>query len=336
MNFFCKVCRSNQTVQFKISHFYFNIKKALFFFCKNCLSISEHNNKINKKFYYSGKYRDLLYKNIKPPIVPWSEISFLRYKHIVKYIEKYILLKNAKNYLDFGGYNGFLAYALKKINPKINAYVADYDERGLNIAKALGCKVINLKKKKIPNIKFDLITVVHVLEHLENPGRQLKFLSKKIDKKGIIYAEVPNEKNFPLQDVSHKINFSELGLKMLFLKNNFKILKLGFHETPKETEKYGYFLNTKNENIHIVASFEKNFYSPLPVINFEGSNFNSKAIVKRYINTNYNKILFMIAFKYFFKGIKFLRSFFFILSYATLEKFFLKFFRISLADLLKK
>ncbi len=44
-------------------------------------------------------------------------------------------------------------------------------------------------------IKFDLITLVHVLEHMSNPKNVLNKISKIINTGGFLYIEVPNLKD---------------------------------------------------------------------------------------------------------------------------------------------
>ena len=79
--------------------------------------------------------------------------------------------------LDYGGYNGFLPYAFNQKH-KINSFVADLDQKGLNMAQFLGSKTIDLSKNEIDEKNFDLITIVHVLEHLDKPLRKLNKIKK--------------------------------------------------------------------------------------------------------------------------------------------------------------
>ena len=64
--------------------------------------------------------------------------------------------------------------------------VADLDLKGLKMANFLGSKTINLAERKIEENNFDLITIVHVLEHLDKlknhfvTSQEGKKLKKKI------------------------------------------------------------------------------------------------------------------------------------------------------------
>ena len=82
-------------------------------------------------------------------------------------------------------------------------------------------------------IKFDLIYINQVLEHLENFDEffeNLNYLSKK---KTIVYISVPNSKILkiqlikgPFQPLEHLNSFNNLNLKKLFSMNNFQTISI--------------------------------------------------------------------------------------------------------------
>ena len=53
------------------------------------------------------------------------------------------------------------------------------------MANFLGSKTINLAERKIEENNSDLITIVHVLEHLDKPKNHLVELKASIKKGGI-------------------------------------------------------------------------------------------------------------------------------------------------------
>ena len=59
-------------------------------------------------------------------------------------------------------------------------FLVDYDQKGLEIAKIIGLETIDLTfmKKFLQNMKkiFDLISFVHVIEHLEDPKNEINHL----------------------------------------------------------------------------------------------------------------------------------------------------------------
>ena len=58
----------------------------------------------------------------------------------------------------------------------------------------MGLETINLNSVKITEDKkkYNFISLVHVIEHMEKPLDEIHNLIKSLDDEGIIYAEVPN------------------------------------------------------------------------------------------------------------------------------------------------
>jgi SAM-dependent methyltransferase len=94
-----------------------------------------------------------------------------------------------KKILDVGGRNGELMQVFD--TNKYNISVLDMDA-GEPINK-------EYEKIRIPflkfetKIKFDLITMLHVLEHTDSPSNFLKKANKLLNDNGLIYIEVPSE-----------------------------------------------------------------------------------------------------------------------------------------------
>ena len=202
-------------------------------------------------------------KKVLPPIDPWSVMIFGRWEHIYKFLKSStsIFSNEEIKMLDYGSYNGFLPYALKQKH-KINSYVADLDPKGLNIAKFFGSNIINLSVNKIIEKNFDLITIVHVLEHLEKPIDQLTELKNALSENGVVYAEVPNLYGFPLMNKYHTIAFSQQSLIKMF-----------------HSEDYGLMAPLKRLlNCHIYGHERKFVYHTCKKINNKSLNFPNEEI----------------------------------------------------------
>jgi len=327
----CRVCLSKKINTFTINHLYFPQKKNWkSYYCLECGAVSEFNNKKYLR-YDNSEYRNRLYdEKIYPPISPWSHISFLRWRNIYQIIKPTNILKKKISYLDYGGYNGFLAYAFKQINKNINSYVADYDPNGLKIAKALGNRIINLKTHKIKK-KFNLITAVMVFEHLDNPKKTLQLLKNKLNNNGLIYAEVPNLLRFPLSDEAHKIAFSEYSFRKLFIDLGFEIIHSGFHSTVNESSNYGYYLNSQYENLNILAKKKsKKFHSLNKEEIGELSIYVNSRDFEKNLIYNYSLLMFIVSFRYLKKSVRLLKTFILILTYALIDYLTIKFFQKSI------
>ena len=213
-------------------------------FCFDCGAISHYpktSESVTK--YDDGSYRSRKnnYKNIQPISLPWSTITNKRSIHIYKYLSRYLsfLKKNSSesgisisSILDYGGYNGFTSFGLSRLlDLKLeNIFVADLDNKGLNIAKSLGMNPIDLSVEKIEKLDFkniDFCMLVQVLEHIDDPLELIFKLNRHLPNRTIVYIEVPNLYGFPLCDPSLNI-FSSKSLRNLLSKAGMTILNMAF------------------------------------------------------------------------------------------------------------
>lgn len=142
-------------------------------------------------------------------------------------------LKKTGKALEIGCSTGLMLSILKnkgwnvsgvEISPKA-AQVAR--SRGLNV-KALSFEDINL------NEKFDLVIFNHTLEHLENPQENIKKAWSLLNKKGLLYIDVPNfgglsaglaKTNWSLLlPDEHLWHFTLHSLEILLKNSGFKII----------------------------------------------------------------------------------------------------------------
>lgn len=89
----------------------------------------------------------------------------------------------------------------------------------------------------IPENKYDLIIMSHVIEHLHNGDKVISGLISKLKRGGIIYIEYPSEKsvNFPsmretlnfFDDETHCRIYSVKEICNLLMQHNLKILSAG-------------------------------------------------------------------------------------------------------------
>ena len=85
-------------------------------------------------------------------------------------------------------------------------------------------------------IKYEVIVLWHVLEHIHNPFDLIQRLKKRLKKKGKIFVAIPNFKSFDSKYYGkywagydtprHLWHFSRKGIGLMAKKNNLKILKV--------------------------------------------------------------------------------------------------------------
>lgn len=170
--------------------------------------------------------------------------DFRRYRQFRKYIKK--------NILDFGcGYAGFLNYA-KTITKNVYAY--ELSEHALNYIKKNHKSISVINSYKNTNLRFNLITLFHVLEHIPFQIEVLKDLEKILSYDGKIIVEVPsahdfllkfkefNEfKNFSLWS-EHLVLHTEDSLKVILRKSGFTKIKIIHYQRYNFNNHLGWFI----------------------------------------------------------------------------------------------
>lgn len=210
--------------------------------CDKCGHFQKKATKHLDNIYNKYKNNDLI--DGMDQIKFTGEVPSFRTDIILHELIPYI--KNKKNILDIGTGTGvFLKSCEKLTNLELNAF--DLNERNKE-------KVLNINNVKafysdsIENInnQFDIISLIHVLEHVEKPKDFFERLKLKLNKDGIIIIQVPYILENPndLLIIDHLSHFKKSTLQKL-LKNFFS--KVLFINTPIKKE------------LTIVATNEKNF-----------------------------------------------------------------------------
>ena len=229
-------------------------------FCSGCGGISHYYREPEALITYTdSQYRDRHNLLVSPVPLPWSAVSFERYLHMSKLIGPYIASLETGSasrieHLDFGGYNGFTSFGLSQVL-NIHSTIADLDLRGLRVAGSLGMPTIDLSAVDLPVDEFQLVTAVHVLEHLESPLEELGRVHSSMSTEGaILYCEVPNILGTPTIDPSHLSAFSAKGLVALFERAAYEVLEVGHCTTPSVAREANWSLFSSIENLFLIAS----------------------------------------------------------------------------------
>lgn len=168
------------------------------------------------------------------------------FEHRVNYLRKF---KDKGNLLDVGAGKGEFVFVAERngfnaIGIEPSQRFCEFAEKTYNVKVYQGfladCEELKTKK-------FDVITLHHVLEHIENPSELLLQISKYLQSDGIIYIEVPNTdsiavklidfyfrlqgKNWscrlsPLHPPFHKYGYTPKSLEYLLKKCEFKIKRM--------------------------------------------------------------------------------------------------------------
>lgn len=165
------------------------------------------------------------------------------YKYLCFTLPRLRFLTCAKGqlYLDFGCGDGVALRQNLVVRSDLKCFAIDVkDFSGELPNKHVSFSIYNGEKIPHQDNYFDIITVNHVLEHIQNPEKILTELKRVIKNKGRIYIEVPNKRSLwgkPhgkfagsvhfFDDPTHLRPYSQIELTELCRQSGFRIIKSG-------------------------------------------------------------------------------------------------------------
>jgi len=175
------------------------------------------------KKYYADEYDTMKRKHIFKEVKPNRKM----YKHgrsIFKCVKKYC--RHPKSIIDIGAGNGYTLDFLKDVY-KVNTY---FIEPSIECQKQLKERGHILTEFNT-NIKFDLLTSRHVLEHINDPIQHLKDIRLLMNDDSLLHISFPNAKNmisgwfqnphiYYFDEETFNLIIQKVGLKMIIYKND--------------------------------------------------------------------------------------------------------------------
>jgi len=297
----CKICNEVNNTEILRNDFFLRIdssdKKLSDYknlLCNNCGTIY-HDPPINEKKlinHYQNAYRKtnsqitLKNKIIDLPLrFDWTSVSFHRFHAFYEILlrnKTNLNLKKKNKILDYGCYQGAFLYACKKTF-NFKTFGTDYNQEGLSMAKSIFKvdEVFETNKNFFnKKINTDIITLLHVFEHLMDPVKFLLKIKKNVLKNnGLLYLELPNPYSNPLNDPTHLFLYSNDTIRYILRSCNYKIIDV--HE--RGLYQQGSLLrNDENLNLHILAESQNKISASFPKIKI-GKKVYSNLIKKRNI-----------------------------------------------------
>lgn len=136
-------------------------------------------------------------------------------------------LNDRNSILDVGCGTGVTLRAINKVLPdaELNGYELT-DSNSERLFKILGFKNLFVGDLEKIDSKFDLISLVHSLEHFPEPLKILRSLKEKLNPDGILFVEVCNaDRNpFDLLIADHLMHFTGQTLSILLEKAGYEVL----------------------------------------------------------------------------------------------------------------
>jgi len=158
--------------------------------------------------YYHKKYREIRKESISDKYLEFMALrAASQNKFIVKNISKII---NISSVLDIGASAGKL---LETFKDQAALYAVESDLVMRDFMRQTGFISIIDESELFANNKYDLITMSHVFEHINNPLEYLYRLHKIVSQDGFVLIEIPNE---PVHLVTHNVDKKRKGIGHLF------------------------------------------------------------------------------------------------------------------------
>ena len=278
----CLICDSQKQIvlETKFNFVSSDIKKVKyssnFLICENCGCLQK---KINKKYL---KNINTIYKNYEG----FSKYNQIDQKKVIEggassrcelLFKKFLNKKKYNEILDYGSSNGAMLMPFINSNKKLFATDLKCNLNTKILESKNFVKFINIKNFENSEKKFDLITMIHVLEHLHKPKEILSIITKKLKKNGIIFIQIPNFlfNPFDLCVYDHTIHFDRDSLNRLANACDLKILSIDdklmngeFSLILKKTKKTKKNKNIKKINFPVVKKIDyfKNFEKKILLI----------------------------------------------------------------------
>lgn len=176
---------------------------------------------------------------------------------------------NSKNILDVGAGTGDFLKVCQNNSWKVLGVEPSLDARNIAAKKGI---ILQEDLSEIKNIQFDVITLWHVLEHVENLSAYISTLNKLLTENGKLIIAVPNFKSndanyykefWAAFDVPrHLWHFSQTSISKLFSSENMIVektipMKFDAYYVSLLSEKY------KSGKMNPIKSFYRGFVSNL-------------------------------------------------------------------------
>ena len=229
----CPLCEDNRSTTFDQRDFrgYQVVNKL----CRNCGLVyqSPQMTESELEIFYRSEYRQV-YQGSEDPAKKDLAVQKAR-AEILTNVLKSAGVEKIRRFADIGSSSGLLLekirhdYQCQVIGIEPGEAYRDYsDNKGLKIYESLE------SVRRAGEAAFDLISMIHVLEHISDPVEYLKQLRKTfLSSDGKILIEVPNLYAHDCFEIAHLTSFSRHTLHEVMKKAGYSTLFLQIHGQPR-------------------------------------------------------------------------------------------------------
>lgn len=222
-----------------------------------------------------------------PTQFPEGAISFSRFRNFIACVESVrasladVVPGDKDAMIDIGGYQGMFLYAANQVYG-VAGIVVDFNEHGIQFARtALGFRdseVIDDVYRYVPSARARFVTMVHSLEHVDDPVRLLRHVKSEVLRDdGYLYIEVPNLYGSPLNDPVHLFTYSADSLSYLLNISGYEVINIDTAGNPHAP------LTIANDELVLVCMARPVETSLVPKLSFDED-------VARKVEMNYGRL----------------------------------------------
>jgi len=201
--------------------------------CQACGMVyqSPRMTEAESQAFYEAEYR-LLYQGQEGPNPKDLTVQAARAQVVLDFVRQQV--KSSPRILDIGCSSGIL---LQQFQAYYHCRACGVEPGNLyrQYAQSSGLEVYSsLEELHRPGLShFNLVSMMHVLEHLPDPFEYLKSLREKfLEPGGWLLLEVPNLYAHDCFEVAHLISFSAHTLTQLVQKAGYRVFQLRAHGLP--------------------------------------------------------------------------------------------------------
>jgi 2-polyprenyl-3-methyl-5-hydroxy-6-metoxy-1,4-benzoquinol methylase len=229
----CPLCNEKQSTLFDQRNFRgYQVSNRL---CSNCGLVYQSPRLSDDELesFYQNEYRQV-YQGCEQPVQKDLTVQIKRASSLIKVLQENGF-ENIDRHLDIGSSSGIL---LERIGEEFQCQVVGIEpgEAYRSYAENSGLRVYASIEdlKNAGELPFDLITMVHVLEHLPKPVNYLKELKGQwLRPDGVLLIEVPNLYAHNCFEIAHLTSFSQFTLEETLKKAGYSIKVLIKHGRPR-------------------------------------------------------------------------------------------------------
>lgn len=240
---YCPSCRSPQSSLF--DERIFRGRPVTNRLCSNCGLVyqSPRMTADALDLFYQAEYR-LLYQGSQEPSSKDLALQRSRALELLEFIRNAV--PSVQRHLDIGCSAGLLlegarqAYACQPVGIEPgDAYRQAASRGGMTVypslaeLEAAGEAAGGQEHRGGKELRFDLISLAHVLEHIPHPVEYLAGLRQWLTPNGWLLVEVPNLYGHDCFEVAHLVSYSAHTLRQVLAQAGFQVVQQRIHGQPR-------------------------------------------------------------------------------------------------------